>query len=65
MGDECLLDSGRFIRGQKLLGRDSVLQTPRMLDQEESLAFAQSPAQSGHICVQDCLQGFFLIPILL
>jgi hypothetical protein len=59
------LDPGRLIRGQKLLGRDGILQTLGMLDQEESLAFAKSPAQAGHIRVQDRLQGFFLIPILL
>ena len=44
VGDEHLLDSGRFIRGQKLLGRDGILQPPGMRDQEESLAFAKSPA---------------------
>jgi hypothetical protein len=57
------LDS--LIGGQKFIGHHIVFQTPGILHQKESLALAQGLTQARRISIQDGLQGFLFVPIML
>ena len=63
--DQHGIDLDSLISGQELIGRNPIFQTPGILDQKQCLALAQGLTQARHISIQDGLQGFLLVPVML
>ena len=63
--DQHGIDLHSLIGGQKFFGHHLVFQASGILHQKECLALAHGLTQARRISIQDGLQGFLFVPIML
>ena len=60
-----LICSGHFIGCEEIVRLGAIFHSASILDQEESLAFAQASGQASDVSIKDGLQGVLLATIML